>query len=486
VSANFRPIDRTPQPFEPLSRAHAMAHILERETGLHRSLNARKMSMIAIGGAIGTGLFLGIGFAIAIAGPAVLLSYTVGAVLALLLMGCLAEMTTAHPTSGSFGTYAEHYVGPLAGFLVRYVYWVGNVLAIGTEVAAISIYMKYWFPSSPGWFWSAGFSLVLIYANSSRVGVFGTIEYWLCAAKLTFIVIFLLLAGRFVFESALTASNGHLGLNNYLAYGGFFPKGAAGVWIAVILAVFSYMGIEMIAVAAGEAEQPEEAVRRAFKSTVTRLIVFYLGTLAVILAVLPWTAAKVDASPFVQVMETLRLPRGADFVNFAVLIAALSAINSQLYIATRMMFSLSRASHAPRAFGRMSRHGVPVNALLASSGGIALATVLSVTTPQSAYVSIVALSVFSAAFTWMMIFVTHYFFRRARMTEGGHAPLRFRIPGFPVTTVIGAAMMAAILITTLATPEFRLTLIFGVPFVCLLTLLYYVHYRPRELRRRDR
>jgi L-asparagine transporter-like permease len=470
VGTSFNsPAAGAPQPLA----APSMAHILDRETGLQRRLDARKMSMIAIGGAIGTGLFLGIGLAITIAGPAVLLSYALGALLAWLLMRCLAEMTIAYPASGSFGAHAENYIGPLAGFLVRYVYWTGNVLAIGTEVAAISIYMKYWFPNWPGWCWSAGFSLVLIGVNSSRVGVFGTIEYWLSAVKVTFIVMFLILAAKFLFEPALTASNAHFGLNNYFSHGGFSPKGAGGVWIAVPLAVFSYMGIEMIAVAAGEAKQPEEAVRRALKSTVIRLVVFYLATLAVILAILPWTVASPNTSPFVQVMETLRLPRGADVVNFAVVIAALSAINSQLYIATRMMFSLSRASHAPRIFGRLSSRGVPVYALLASSVGIGLATVLIVATPESAYVTIVAVSVFSAAFTWMMIFVTHCFFRRVQMKTG-----QSRKPGLPGATVLGAAAMASILVTTAFTPEFRLTLAFGIPFLGLLTLFYYLKALP--------
>ncbi len=466
-------------PIEPVPHEADIARIVAREAGLRRSLNAGKMAMIAIGGAIGTGLFLGLGFAISLAGPAVLLSYALGAVLALLLMGCLAEMTIAHPTSGSFGAYAEHYIGPLAGFLVRYAYWIGNVLAVGTEVAAIALYMKFWFPTSPGWFWSAGFSLLLIYTNSTSVTVFGAIEYWLSAAKLTAIVAFLVLAGSFLFGPAAAADSirGPIGLQNYVAYGGFFPKGLWGPWVAVLLAIFSYMGIEMIAVAAGEAQQPEAAVRRAFKSTVTRLILFYLATLAVILAILPWTAASANASPFVRVMEILGLPRAADIVNCVVLIAALSAINSQLYIATRMMFSLSRASHAPRVFGRLSRRGIPVNALLISTAGIALATALSIATPDSAYVSIVAISIFSAAFTWMMIFITHYFFRRRRLAEG-QPPLRFRMIGFPVATLAGAAVMAAILLTTLFTREFRLTLLFGVPFLGLLTVVYYARNWP--------
>jgi len=324
--------------------------IIQRERGLRRTLSARRMSMIAIGGAIGTGLFLGSGFAISLAGPAVLLSYLVGALIALLLMGCLAEMTIAHPTSGSFGAYAEYYLGPLAGFLVRYAYWTGIVLAVGTEVTAIALYMHFWFPRAPGWPWIVGFSALLVLVNARSVNVFGAIEYWFSAIKVTAIVLFILLAAWIVSRAppVVTGPTGApaaptVGFHNYTAYGGFLPLGLWGAWTAVIVAIFSYLSIEMIAVAAGEAARPETAVRRAFRSTVLRLILFYLLTLALVLAIVPWTGAGVDESPFVKVMRALRVPGAAGIFNFVILVAALSAMNSQLYITTRMMFSLARA-----------------------------------------------------------------------------------------------------------------------------------------------
>ncbi|HYL70603.1 MAG TPA: amino acid permease, partial [Candidatus Dormibacteraeota bacterium] len=207
----------------------AFADIVERERGLRRTLSAGRMTMIAIGGAIGTGLFLGSGYAIKLAGPAVLLSYALGAVIALLVMGCLAEMTIAHPTSGSFGAYAEHYVSPLAGFLVRWCYWTGNVLAVGTEVTAVALYMHFWFPASPGWIWIAAFSALLIAINARSVNVFGTVEYWFSAIKIIAIVLFILVAGYVVLgaPSLLTGGQGRVGFGNYPAYGGFLPR---GVW----------------------------------------------------------------------------------------------------------------------------------------------------------------------------------------------------------------------------------------------------------------
>jgi len=427
--------------------------IAERERGLRRTLGAGRLSMIALGGAIGTGLFLGSGFAISVAGPAVLLSYAVGALIALLLMGCLAEMTVAHPTSGSFGAYAEYYVGPLAGFLVRYAYWTCIVLAVGTEVTAVALYMHFWFPASPGWLWIVAFSALLITVNALSVNVFGTVEYWFSAVKVTAIVLFIALAGYIVLQAPAPAAGSGapaIGFHNYLAHGGLLPHGLWGAWVAVIIAIFSYLSIEMIAVAAGEAAQPEIAVARAFRSTVARLILFYLLTLALVLAIVPWTAAGIDESPFVKVMRALRVPAAAGVLNFVILVAALSAMNSQLYITTRMMFSLSRAGYAPRRLGELSRRGVPLYSLLLSSLGVAVATVLNVIAPQSSFILMVAISSFGALFTWMMIFVTHYYFRRAHQ-RSGQAPLRFRMRGFPLTTLLGAGLMAAVLLTTLFT-----------------------------------
>jgi len=448
------------------------AAIVAREQGLRRSLSAGRMAMIAIGGAIGTGLFLGSGFAISLAGPAVLLSYAIGALVALLLMGCLAEMTIAHPTSGSFGAYAEYYLGPLAGFLVRYAYWTCIVLAVGTEVTAIALYMHFWFPATPGWPWIVGFSALLITVNALSVAAFGTVEYWFSAVKIAAIVVFIALAGILVVRDPAGAAH------HYLDYGGLLPHGWWGAWVAAIMAIFSYLSIEMIAVAAGEAAQPELAVMRAFRSTVVRLILFYLLTLALVLAVVPWTAVGADESPFVRVMRALGVPAAAGILNFVILIAALSAMNSQLYITTRMMFSLARAGQAPRRLGVVNERGVPLHSLLLSSLGIAVATVVSVAAPQSSFILMVSISAFGAMFTWMMIFVTHYYFRRAHQ-RAGRAPLRFRMIGFPVTTVLGALLMAALLATTAFTEAFRMTLVFGVPFLAGLCGVYLLRQRRR-------
>lgn len=247
----------------------------ERERGLNRDLKSSQLTMIAMGCAIGTGLFLGSGLAVGTAGPSVLISYMIGALIVLLLMGCLAEMTVAHPTSGSFGTIAEKYIHPYAGFIVRYSYWIANVLAVGVEVSAIAVYMKYWFPNVPGIVWILLFGGVLIYVNATSVNTFATFEYWFSMIKVSAIVLFILLGAYVLFGAS---DQPGIGSENLVNDGGFLPFGWWGMWVAIFISLFSFLGTELIAVTAGEAKDPDVAVPKALKATVFRLSTFYVLT----------------------------------------------------------------------------------------------------------------------------------------------------------------------------------------------------------------
>ncbi|AZB90506.1 amino acid permease [Acinetobacter pittii] len=445
--------------------------IQNREAGLHKKLSAKQMGMIAIGGAIGTGLFMGSKFAISFAGPAVIVSYAIGGLIAFAIMACLAEMTVQHPTSGSFGAYAEHYVSPLAGFLVRYCYWACIVLAVGTEITAVADYMKLWFPHVGSWVWIAFFSLTLLVVNAYSVKAFGLVEYWFSTIKVFAIIVFILLA-----IGILTQSHGGTEqvLSNLTEHGGFFPHGFSGVWIGVIISIFSYLSIEMIAVAAGEAKDPERAVKKAFKSTAIRLILFYLLSLFLIVALVPWTTLiGADAtSPFVMVMKIVGIPYADSILNFIVIVAALSAMNSMLYISTRMLFSLSRAGDAPKLFGRISHNGVPINALLLSAVGIGIASIVYTINSNSAFPIMIALSMFGALFTWGSIFITHMCFRRHMARKG--QTLKFKVPASQLISLLGLIAILSITITTWFTNEFKSTLQFGVPLVVVLTFFYYL------------
>ncbi|MGY6160365.1 amino acid permease [Paraburkholderia strydomiana] len=448
---------------------------VERESGLRKTLTSPQLTMIAIGGAIGTGLFLGSGAAIQVAGPSVIVSFAIGACVALLLMGCLAEMVVTHPSTGSFGSYAEHYLGGLAGFVVRYAYWISVVLVIGAEVTAISVYMKFWFPGSPGWVWIVVFSAALILLNARSVGAFGFAEYWFSIVKVAAIIGFILPGGYAVF-TAVPASG--IGFANYWSDGGFLPHGWSGTWDAVVVAIFSFIGIEFIAVAAGEAAEPERAARGAFKSAVFRLIFFYLLTIGLMLAIMPWQSAGTGKSPFVMVMEKMGLPWGASLMNFVVLMAALSAMNSQLYVATRMIFSLACSGYAPSALRVVSANGIPQRSLLASSFGVAFAAIASVLLPQGSFVLVMSIAMFGALFGWFMIFVTHYAFRRACQRDG--ITPTFRLPAFPFLTLLGTVMMAAIIGSTYFVPAFRMTVVTGIPLLAMLVVAYVLIRKPQK------
>nr|WP_174506854.1 amino acid permease [Acinetobacter sp. Marseille-Q1620] len=445
--------------------------IQTREAGLHKKLTAKQMGMIAIGGAIGTGLFMGSKFAISFAGPAVILSYAIGGLIAFALMACLAEMTVQHPTSGSFGAYAEHYIHPLAGFLVRYSYWACIVLAVGTEITAVADYMKMWFPHVASWIWIIFFSSTLIVVNAYSVKAFGLVEYWFSTIKVFAIIVFILLAIGILTQN--TQESSHVAAN-LTGHGGFMPNGFSGVWIGVIISIFSYLSIEMIAVAAGEASDPEKAVKSAFKNTALRLFLFYLLSLFLIVALVPWTEliGKDATSPFVTVMKLVGIPYADSILNFIVIVAALSAMNSMLYISTRMLFSLSRAGDAPQVFGKIRSNGVPMNALMLSAIGIGVASVVYTINPESAFPIMIALSMFGALFTWGSIFVTHLFFRK-HVTRN-HIHLKYQIPASKFISLFGLVSILSITITTWFTHEFKSTLQFGVPFILFLVFFYFL------------
>ena len=444
--------------------------IQSREAGLHKKLSPSQLTMIAIGGAIGTGLFLGSKFAIAFAGPAVIISYIIGGAIALMLMGCLAEMTVEHPTSGSFGAYAEHYISPLAGFLVRYSYWSCIVLAVGTEVTAVADYMRFWFPDLPSWLWIVLFSFLLIAVNAFSVKAFGSVEYWFSMIKIFAIVAFIIMALIIAFGTRTPS----LAIHSLTVYVGFFPQGFSEVWIVVSISIFSCLRIEMIAVAAGEAKDPEKAVKHAFKATLARLFIFYILSLTLIVTLVPWKALieKDATSPFVSVMQQLNIPYADSILNFIVIIAALSAMNSMLYISTRMMFSLSRAGDAPAMLGKITAQGVPMNALALSASGIAVATIVYLINPETAFPIMIALSMFGALLTWAMIFLTHLFFRQSMKRQGIH--IKFKVPGYPFGTSIGLILILAIMVTTWFTDVFHSTLLFGVPFLLFLIAMYWL------------
>ena len=457
-------------------RARHADQLLANEQGLSRQLTQRQLGMMAIGSAIGTGLFLGSALSIRIAGPGVILSYIFASLVTMVLMGCLAEMAVAHPTAGSFGIYAELYLSRWAGFTIRYTYWVAVSISVGSEAVAAAIYTQWWFPNSPMWGWVVFYSAVLIVVNALSVGAFGEFEYWFSMIKVSAIVVFILLGVAVIFGYH---QDRPIGLENFRAYGGFLPHGMRGVWFALAFVMFSFLGSEVIAVTAGEAKDPQRAVPRAMETMLARLIIFYVGAIAILVGVIPWTQVQpghdITVSPFVRVFEIVHIPAAAHIVNFVVLTAALSSMNCNLYMATRMIFSLSRGGYAPPVLGHVSRKGTPFPALLSSGAGLAIALLLSVVLPKAAYVYMFGVSLFGALFAWVLIFMTHLQFRRH--TRGQN--IRHFLPLFPVTTIFGMVAIVAILISTWWVEGMRVAIQSGIPWLVLITVVYYGWGRKR-------
>lgn len=446
--------------------------VLEREKGLKRILTPRQLTMIGIGGAIGTGLFMGSGIAIAYAGPGVLVSYVIAAFIALAVMYSLSEMSVAHPTAGSFGTYADLYLHPWAGFLVRYTYWAAQVVAIGGESVAIGHYVQFWAPGIPIWVSALLTGGGIFYINSRSVANFGSAEYWLSTIKVSAIIIFIL----FGIANIVGLGAEPTGFSNYFVDGGPFPHGFGGIWLAVVMAIFSFIGIEVIAVTAGEAENPDTSLPKAMRSMLLRLVLFYFLALGIILAITPWTesgAKVVTQSPFVTVFSNFGFAAAATVMNFVIMSAAFSSMNTNLYLCSRMMFSLSRAGQAPAAFGRLGPRNTPWLALLVSVGGVGIAALVAYLS-SAAYNYLLGIALFGAIVTWITILVTHLSFRR-RYPEVKQASLSVRAPLAPYLQWAALVLLIAVLVTMgLDTDFWNIAIIVGIPWVVLLSLAYAV------------
>jgi len=443
------------------------------EAGLRRELSRRQVVMISLGGAIGTGLFLSSGIAIGYAGPSVLISYAIAAFIAVVMVFSLSEMAVVHPAAGSFGAYAERYLNPWAGFVVRYTYWIAQVIAVGFEAIAAGLYMTWWFPGSPVWLWSIGFACIVLFVNSRSVHTFGSAEYWMSFIKVTAIVGFIALGASRVFGLGATP----VGLHNlYALPGGFFPHGFHGMWMAVILGVLSFSGIEIIAVTSGETQDPTTTIPAALRTMALRLFLFYVLALTVVIAIIPWmqsgASVQVSQSPFVKILSLTGIPGAAGIMNFVVVSAALSSMNTDLYLCSRMLFSLSRGGFAPRLMGTLNAKGVPMAATVASGVCILMAASVSTLTSK-AYAYLQGVALFGAIIVWMIILCSHFGFRRANRA----ADLPVRMPFFPYMQIAGLGLLAALLVTMGLDKDWNMSWIVGAPFLAVLTLAYFAAKR---------
>jgi L-asparagine transporter-like permease len=451
-----------------MTESAAQPASVQREQVLARQLSAGQQAMMALGGSIGTGLFLASGLAVNVAGPAIILSYLISAAIALLLTAALTEMAVTHPTAGSFGVYAGMYVSPFAGYAVRVSYWLMEIIATGGHLVAISIYMSYWLPAVPGYLWVLAFGALIVYLNARAVGTFGEVEYWFVMIKVVAIALFIVIGFALMFGATGEPA---IGLRNYTADGGFIPLGWAGVWLGSCFTLYSFIGVEIVAVTSGEATDPRRTIPRAMLRMILGLAAIYILMIVLLVGITPWReSANITESPFVGVLTRIGIPGAASVMNFVVLSAALSAANANLYLITRSMFSLARGGFVPASLGAVNARGTPVNALLLSSAGLGLAVVIRALWPDTAYQWFFGVALFGGLFVYLMIFVTHLSFRR-RLDRSASPPV-VRLPLSRLASLAGAVLILATLVTTYWAPGLDWTLRAAGPWLLVLAIGY--------------
>jgi AAT family amino acid transporter len=432
------------------------------EEGLRHQLSAGQMAMIAVGGSIGTGLLLGSGAAMEIAGPAAILSFLAAAFISWTVAMALGELACAHPAAGSFGVYGSLYLDPFAGFVARAGYWMGMGLNIGAEMIAAATYMAYWFPSVRSYVWILAFAALLLTVNLRSVASYGRFEFWLSMVKVLTILAFIVIGGLLLFS-------GHVA-PQYRAHGGLLPNGPLSPLLAMTFAIYSFGGVEMVAVTTGESRSAKDTPRAVWL-TFLILTFVYLGAMVVLLGVMPWNHAGVTESPFVSVFRIARIPHAPGLMNFVVLSAALSGANAALYAGSRILFSLSRTGWAPASLGRVNHSGSPQFAVVASSYGILVALALALWAPQNAFRYLIGAAFTGMILAWLVSLAAHIRFRR-RQSPQQLAALPLRSPLGNWGSPVGFALVAIATIQTWLSPIVNLWS--GLTCLALLVAAYFL------------
>ncbi|WP_125764256.1 amino acid permease [Levilactobacillus mulengensis] len=450
---------------------------------MQRKLSARQMQMIALGGTIGVGLFMGSGSTIKWTGPSVLIAYIISGVFLYLIMRALGEMLYVHPTTGSFATFASEYMHPVFGFLTAWSNIFQFIVVGMSEMIALGGYFRFWWPNLPDWIPGLVAITFLCIANLISVKMFGELEFWFALIKVVTIIL-MIIAGLGVILFGFGNGGHAVGISNLWSHGGFFTGGAKGFIYALAIVLASYQGIELIGVTAGEAENPQHTLVAAIRSTVARILIFYVGAIFVIVAIYPWNQLNQIGSPFVQTFAKIGITAAASIINFVVVTAALSGSNSGIYSASRMAFTLADKGQLPRKVTLLNRHGVPFYSVIAISLGIAIGVVLNVVLPMffkdasQIFVMVYSSSVLPGMVPWFVILISEIEFRKQNPKEMANHP--FKMPFAPWSNYVTLVFLAVTLIFMFLNPETRVSILVGVVFLAVMTLIYFRKYQPRE------
>ncbi len=411
------------------------------EDKMQRGLKNRHLQMIALGTAVGTGLFYGSTTTIALAGPAVSLSYLIGGIIIFFIVRMLGEMSVEEPVSGSFSYYAAKYWGEFPGFLAGWNYWFLFILVSMAELSAVSIYLEYWFPDLPKWIGVLACLLIITAVNLFTVKAYGEIEFWMAFIKIAAIIGMIIIGSYYI---ATDLNPFPMNFHYLWDHGGFFPNGVEGMVMSLAPVLFSFGGIELIGITAGEAENPEKTIPRAVNQVIYRILIFYVGTMIVLMTLWPWNLVGKEVSPFVQIFDYAGFPAAANILNFVVLTAAVSVYNSAIYSNSRMLFGLAKSGNAPKFFEKLSSRGVPVNGILISSGITLLAAVLNYLLPDEVFMYMMSIVTGAVVISWTMIVLTHLKFRKHCAAVG--VVSKFKSLFYPAANYLCLVFLAMILV----------------------------------------
>lgn len=442
------------------------------EEGYKRGLHNRQIQMIAIGGAIGTGLFLGAGKAITKAGPSLILAYAVCGAVIFVIMRALGELLMYRPVSGSFSEYAREFLGPYFGFVTGWTYWLFWVVTGITEVTAAATYVQFWWHGIPQWASALVFTLVLYGANLISVKLFGELEFWFSMVKVT-AIIGMILIGLGVITLGFSDAGPSASFTHLWADGGFFPKGIGGTLMTLQIVMFSFLAVELVGVTAGESVNPKKSLPRAINTVPWRIALFYIGALIIILSVVSWTAFEPGTSPFVAAFAKIGLPAGAGIVNFVVLTAALSSCNSGMYSTGRMLRDLAKNGQGPKFFTRLTQNGLPLLGTTVSAAMMLVGVWINYQWPSKAFDYVVSFATISGMWAWIMILISHVRYRRA--SDRGLLPRSdFRAPWGSWVSVVALAFIGVVIVLMGFDPDSRVSL-YGAPvWGVILTVAYFV------------
>lgn len=441
------------------------------QEGLHRGLEERHIQLIALGGAIGVGLFLGAGAAIKTAGPSLILVYFLAGIIMFYIMRALGEVTVAYPVSGTFSAHSNIFMGPLTGYITGWTYWFMWVVTCMAEITAVGVYVAYWLPEVPQWIPALCALVIMASVNLISVRAFGEFEFWFALIKVVTILA-MIIAGTAMIVFGVANQGVAIGISNLWSHGGFFPYGLEGMAMASIMVMFSYLGIELIGVTAGEAKNPEKSLPAAIDKVFWRILIFYVGSLFVIMSLYPWNQIGTIGSPFVLTFNKLGIRAAAGIINFVVLTAALSSCNSGLFSTGRMLYNLSLQGKAPTMFSKLNERHVPVKGILVSSGFLLIGVVLNYLVPAQVFVYVTSVATFGALWIWAIILLIQMKYRESLSPEQ-IAQIKYPMPFSPISNWVSLAFLAFVAIAMFFNADTRVALYIAPIWFGLIIASYY-------------